>query len=59
MANLHRKNAAEWIMVWALAPLRGVFWLFRKKCPVAVPPPADKKTKRSVMIEGLPPRTMN
>jgi len=68
MAKLHRNNAAEWMMVIVLTPL---VWIARgwKKVSTrrasrepggsaaGVSPKA--KPRKSVMIEGLPPRTMN
>jgi hypothetical protein len=59
MARLHRNNAAEWVMVAAVAPFvwiaRGWKKIRSKREDVA---PA-KAARKSVMIEGLPPRTMN
>jgi hypothetical protein len=68
--HLHRNNAAEWVMVVALTP---VAWIVRgwkkmrgnrKREPTgsAAGKSAGKTKKPSrskVMIEGLPPRTMN
>ena len=67
MPRLHRNNAAEWVMAIALSPLRWIARLTKKgrKNSARTEPsgsaagPAVKKPTRSVMIEGLPPRTMN
>jgi hypothetical protein len=63
---MHRNNAAEWVMVIVLMPF---VWLARvwkklhankKTEPGGSAGGAVKKpVKRPVMIEGLPPRTMN
>jgi hypothetical protein len=68
MAKLHRNNAAEWVMVIALTPfvwtIRLLKRTFRSRASrepsgsAAGPSPKDKP-RRSVMIEGLPPRPMN
>jgi hypothetical protein len=57
MSRLHRNNAAEWVMAIALFPVKWIVRVFaagRKKKEEVKKPAA-----RSVMIEGLPPRTMN
>jgi len=64
--RLHRNNAAEWVMVIALTPIAWLIhgWknIFKTRAStepsgsaagVANPP------RKPVMIEGLPPRTMN
>jgi len=55
----HRNNAAEWVMVIAVMPF---VWLARRLKKLRgtskeVEPP--KPVRKPVMIEGLPPRTMN
>lgn len=66
--RLHRNNAAEWVMLIALTPIAWTLRLMRKlRAPRASTEPSgptagshkSAKPKRSVMIEGLPPRTMN
>jgi hypothetical protein len=65
--RLHRNNAAEWVMVIVLTPFA---WITKRLTrPRASTEPSgsaagrrskSKKPVRSkVMIEGLPPRTMN
>ena len=62
MSRLHRNNAAEWVMVAALMPFA---WIVRgwKKLRGSRPAenklPVKKPVRSSVMIEGLPPRTLN
>jgi len=70
MPRLHRNNAAEWVMVIVLTPFA---WMIRgwKKVPqtrAGIEPGGSaagasgrpkNAVKRSVMIEGLPPRTLN
>ncbi len=70
MANLHRNNAAEWVMVIVLAPFVWIarLWKRRHISRASTEPSGSaagssaraKRPQRSkVMIEGLPPRTMN
>jgi hypothetical protein len=57
MPQLHRNNAAEWVMLIALSPfiwLRRLFIRSRSSAGPVAPP-----ARRAAMIEGLPPRTMN
>jgi hypothetical protein len=68
MSRLHRNNSAEWVMVIALTPFA---WIARgwKKITdrrasrepggFAAGVSPKVKPRKSVMIEGLPPRTMN
>ena len=57
MPRLHRNNAAEKIMVIALWPIA---WVMRRMQKNREEIAKMKKTPRSrVVIEGLPPRTMN
>jgi hypothetical protein len=59
MPRLHRNNAAEWVMVIAVMPF---LWLARSwKKLRGTPKKVElvKPARKSVMIEGLPPRTMN
>ncbi len=70
MPRLHRNNAAEWLMVIVLTPFVGIARLVKKRRDfrASTEPSGSaagssaraKKPQRSkVMIEGLPPRTMN
>ena len=63
MANLHRNNAAEWVMVIVLMPFVWIArrWKNYKDSRASTEPSgsAAGKPRRSVMIEGLPPRNMN
>jgi hypothetical protein len=67
MPGEHRNNAAEWVMVIVLAPVMWIARLLRlilrgrsaQHVEPAKSPKAKAAVKRSVMIEGLPPRTMN
>ena len=67
MPRLHRNNAAEWVMVVALVPIALIVRLWKKargarasREPSGSAAGAGReKPRRSVMIEGLPPRTMN
>jgi hypothetical protein len=70
MPRLHRNNGAEWVMVIVLTPFA---WMVRawntlrgkreKREPsgsaAGSSRQSNKPRKRSTMIEGLPPRTMN
>ncbi|HSV14248.1 MAG TPA: hypothetical protein VLI90_08310 [Tepidisphaeraceae bacterium] len=56
MPQLHRNNAAEWIMLIALSPF---VWMRRLFSRPRTSDPATPRPPRRVMIEGLPPRTMN
>jgi hypothetical protein len=58
--RLHRNNAAEWVMVIALMPV-GLFvrgWK-RVRGNRIKAETKEKPVRKPVMIEGLPPRTMN
>jgi hypothetical protein len=66
MPRLHRNNAAEWVMVIALTPfawlIRGWKRLVPRRASTELSGSAAgraKPAKKPVMIEGLPPRTMN
>jgi hypothetical protein len=68
MARLHRNNAAEWIMLIAIAPVVWTMRLIRgphrtrasrEPSGSAAGASTPSKPSRPVMIEGLPPRTMN
>jgi hypothetical protein len=70
MPQLHRNNAAEWVMLIAIAPFVWIARLVaqgRRERRASREPSgsaAGSKLKpvapaRKVMIEGLPPRTMN
>ena len=59
MSRLHRNNAAEWMMVIVLTPFA---WIANKFLRSSSPKPVTKlknPPRSKVMIEGLPPRTMN
>ncbi len=67
MPRLHRNNAAEWVMVIVLTPFAWIARRFSRSRASTEPSGSaagqrakSKKPIRSkVMIEGLPPRTMN
>jgi hypothetical protein len=70
MPRLHRNNAAEWVMLIAIAPFAWIARLFaqgrrdRRASREPSGSAAGRESKsapppRKVMIEGLPPRTMN
>jgi hypothetical protein len=62
MPQLHRNNAAEWVMVIALSPF---VWIARRLTRRGVRDrrasrePSGSAAGRRVLVEGLPPRTMN
>jgi len=64
----HKNNAAEWLIVIFLTPVRWIVRLSKmllrsgkKGEPISAAAAKGAKAgpRRSVMIEGLPPRTMN
>jgi hypothetical protein len=60
MSRLHRNNAAEWVMVIALSPIAWMIRRWKKRRDRrAIAVKSDKPVRSKVMIEGLPPRTMN
>jgi hypothetical protein len=65
-ANLHRNNAAEWLMVIVLTPIswitlgwQKIFKLRASTEPSGSAAGVANPPRKPVMIEGLPPRTMN
>ena len=62
--RLHRNNAAEWAMVIALTPVAWVVRLWgrmrhRRRRERAELAAERRRPRRSLRVEGLPPRTMN
>ncbi len=57
--RLHRNNAAEWVMVIALKPIAWMVrgWKRMRGTPKEIE--TSRPERKRVMIEGLPPRTMN
>ena len=58
-ARLHRNNAAEWVMVIALTPIAWMIRGWKKMRGTPRKIETSKTERKRVMIEGLPPRTMN
>jgi hypothetical protein len=59
MPRLHRNNAAEWVMVIALTPFAWIARGWKKLRRPREKAAPVKPVRKPVMIEGLPPRTMN
>jgi hypothetical protein len=61
MPRLHRNNAAEWVMVIVLTPVAWIIsgWKKRRERRIAAAAKTKKPVRSKVLIEGLPPRTMN
>jgi hypothetical protein len=58
-AHLHRNNAAEWVMVMVLTPFAWMIRGWKQWRGMRVETAPAKAARKPVMIEGLPPRTMN